>query len=390
MGLAALAAVALIGSKTRGEPPQSPNQPGTTLLAQVDSQGLAALAWAGGTGSGWGAASSLAVVLAGGEDHFRVWSLEGPWNGPRGWKIRAVGGILGAAFLDTGPAGVSAWIQAGQFFDLWTITDPLFVKPIPPTLLAQVRDDRAIPTALVDDLEVEAYWQTILAAASTGPEAFARANQPQLTRADLMNQPVRNRGKVVQVKGRLVRLRRLEPSIMASQAGIPVIYEGWVITEAYGANPTCVLVVDLLPGLMPAETMDQDVRVEGYFFKRYRYQSAGPGPDGSPYRLAPLVIGRAFRLDNPPVAESFQEHLWVGKLLPWLLVIVASSAASVALLTFWFHRRDEAIRKRIRQLRSASMEAFLATGQSWPEPPVVLTTEENEQRNRRWTKPSDN
>lgn len=365
------------------------DSPPPKLLVGPDPVLMGALTVGVGAGrSHWISAAS--VLLAGGEDHFQVWSLEGTWNSARGRKLRAVAELVLPPGTDsTLPWTTMAQIQSGQMLDFWTVTDPLVLKKIPASLLSLVRDDRGIPSPKEDDQEVEAYWQTILLASRSEGQAFTGAVQKDLTRADLMNQPVKNRGKVVRISGRLVRLRKIEPSTIAAQAGIPTIFEGWIITEAYGANPACVIVTSLPKGMVPGETLDEEVVVDGYFFKRYRYESAGPGPDGTPYRKAPLVIGHEIRL-NHPESDPVQERLWVSRLLPWLLVIVAGSAALVFGLTYWLNRGDEKVRRRIRELRGASIEKFLESGEEYPEPPVVLTKQENEHRNRRWTTPSEN
>jgi hypothetical protein len=339
-------------------------------------------------GPGWIRAS--ANLIAGGEDHFRVWNLEGPWSTTRGRQLRAVAELVFAPSFETMPVTALAQISAGQALDFWTVTDPMVVQKIPQSLLELVRDDRGIPTAKNDDQEVMAYWEMALVASRTDPEAFRRAADISLTRADLLNQPSRNRGKVVTLKGRLVRLRKIEPTAMGAQAGVPRLYEGWIINEAYGANPSVVLVSSLPEGIAPAESMDIDVEVNGFFYKRYRYESAGPGPDGTSFRKAPLVMGRDIRrIPTVPVVDSSEKKA-MSALLPWFLALVAGTGGLIAFLTFWMGRRDEKVRKTIKQLRAESIDRFLESGHDWPEPPLVLTSEENEQRQKRWTTPSEN
>jgi len=80
----------------------------------------------------------------------------------------------------------------------------------------------------------------------------------------------------------------------------------------------------------------------------------------------------------------------MSALLPWFLALVAGTGGLIAFLTFWMGRRDEKVRKRIKQLRAESIDRFLESGHDWPEPPLVITTVENEQRQKRWTTPSEN
>ncbi len=340
------------------------------------------------TGPGWIRAS--ANLLAGGEDHFRVWNLEGPWTTTKGRQLRAMVGLAFVPSFETAPWTTLAQITGGQTLDFWTIIDPMVLKPLPPPFLAMVRDDRGIPSAKEDDQEVLAYWETNLIASQTDPMAFQRAVDKSITRADMINHPVKNRGKVVQIKGRLVRLRQIEPSPMAIQAGVPRLYEGWIINEIYGANPTVVLVSALATGMVPAESMDTQVEVNGFFFKRYRYESAGPGPDGTPYRRAPLVIGRSIlSLPTTPILPS-SERQALGSLLPWFLGMVAGTGGLVAALTFWLARRDEIVRRRIRLMQGQSIDRFLESGNQWCPPPAVLSSEEMDHRQKRWVTPSEN
>ncbi len=340
------------------------------------------------TGPGWIRAS--ANLLVGGEDHFRVWNLEGPWTTTPGRQLRAVVELAFSPSFETAPWTALAQIAGGQTLDFWTVLDPMVLKPVPPTYLAMVRDDRGIPSAKEDDQEVLAYWETNLIASQTDPLAFHRAVDKSITRADMINHPAKNRGKVVQIKGRLVRLRAIDPSPMAIQAGVPKLYEGWIITEVYGANPTVVLVSTLPTGIVPSEAMDTQVEVEGFFFKRYRYESAGPGPDGTPYRKAPLVIGRSIQtLPAVPIVPSSERQAFAS-LLPWFLGLVAGTGGVVAALTFWMGRRDEIVRRRIRLMQGESIDRFLERGSHWPEPPMILSTEENDQRQKRWVTPSEN
>jgi|GEM_PF-277586 len=378
-------------------------EPPVKLLVAPDAVLMAAMTVGAGSPRWMGVS---AMLLAGGEDHFQVWSLEGTWSTARGRRLRAVAELAcSPAPAFTLPLTAALQIHGGQSLDFWIVTDPTVLKRVPASVLSLVRDDRGIPSIKEDDQEVGAYWQTILLASRTDGAVLSAAVRHDLTRADLMNQPLKNRGQVVRLSGRLARLRKIDPAPMAAQAGIPVIYEAWIVNEAYGANPACALIVDLPPGIVPGETLDEPVEVDGYFFKRYRYQSAGPGPDGTPYRKAPLIIGRQLLRGSQPV-DSQDDRLWVSHLLPWLLVVLLGSGALVAGLTYWLHRGDERVRRRVRELRGQRITQFLESGAQWPESPVGGNNQQNHQQNnqqnnqenhqqdiqqkKRWITPSEN
>src|SRR5262249_29516108 len=136
--------------------------------------------------------------------------------------------------------------------------------------------------------------------------AFERKVNKTLTYAHLFNTPEKYRGQVVQAEGRLRRINRFDPPPEAARAGVNDRYEAWIINDAVGPNPYCVVFTEWPAGLprdlLGKERIDQHivVRFAGYFYKRYRYTAADSKAGAT--REALLLIGHSLRvltMDQP-------------------------------------------------------------------------------------------
>jgi hypothetical protein len=160
-----------------------------------------------------------------------------------------------------------------------------------------------------------------------------------------MQEPRKYRGEVVHVEGHVRRVRRFDPPMMAEQAGVRDLYEGWLFDKAYGANPICLVFTELPEGLSIAEKMDQPVTFDGYFFKKYRYQAADGKAEG---REAPLLIGNTPVLTAAPVAAAAPADTgWSTSLLIGFMALVLVSVGLLLGLIWWFRRGDRQVRSRI-------------------------------------------
>jgi hypothetical protein len=276
-------------------------------------------------------------------------------------------GLVGWLFL----AGV---LSAGQPADEPAPPEPpLFpaqpaaLPPLSPQLLNRVTDSQPLPVLpegfdkidlnklppakarqLDHDLaEIEVYSEALEKAYRFKAPAFAGAvrSNLNLTPAHLMQEPRKYRGEVVHVEGHLRRIRRFDPPMMAEQAGVRDLYEGWLFDKTYGANPLCLVFTELPEGLTVAEKMDQPVTFDGYFFKRYRYQAADGKAEG---REVPLLIGNAPVLTVAPVAATPPaDSGWSTSLLVGFMVLVLVSGGLLLGLIWWFRRGDHQVRSRI-------------------------------------------
>jgi hypothetical protein len=216
--------------------------------------------------------------------------------------------------------------------------DKLNLNNLPPAKARQLDRDLS---------EIEAFCEALEKAYRFKAPSFASAvrSNLNLTPAHLMQEPRKYRGEVVHVEGHLRRVRRFDPPMMAEQAGVRDLYEGWLFDKAYGASPICLDFIELPDGLSIAEKMDQAVTFDGYFFKRYKYQAADGRPEG---REAPLLIGNAPILTAAPVTPAApDDSSWNQSLLIGFLVVSLGSVGFILGLIWWFRKGDRRVQSRI-------------------------------------------
>jgi hypothetical protein len=248
---------------------------------------------------------------------------------------------------------------------------PQIVPPLPPEFMARVRDSRGLPvlSANLNKVpgqefdEIDAYLDAVHRAHSYSAAAFANSARQDVTYAHLWNEPHKYRGQVVHVEGRLKRVRRFDPGMMLSQAGVQDLYEGWIFAaEQYGANPVCTIFTDLPDGVPVAEDVQVSVAFDGYFFKKYRYKAGDSKPGEA--REVPLLIGRAPVVQQSPAAATVPVSSAFGSVLTGLLALVASTLALGLVLHWWFRRADRRVQVR---LAAAQQREFVApTGDGSP------------------------
>lgn len=269
---------------------------------------------------------------------------------------------------------------AGYFFKLATDTDgghraPVLVGksvtplPGPPAEAADVqlptryrvfrlvRDDAPISRDPTHWEEGAAWNRTLLHArkfdAAALAEAARKATGTRVTFADLFQT---GRGdyqfQPVVVRGRLIRVKRMESSKRLAEAGVPYCYEAWVVPhDEPSGNPVCVVLTELPEGVEPAPLMNRTVTVAGYFFKLFHYESAEPrkdDPTRHEWKKAPLLIGRGLILapentDGPAVWAS------------WFIPIIVGGVVGMALTAFglsrWYRAGDRRAREEFENAR---------------------------------------
>jgi hypothetical protein len=241
------------------------------------------------------------------------------------------------------------------------------VPPLNPTLLLSVQDNKPffdfrgkapdeIPRQALEEEKVQS--QAIVQAHETAPELFAQAAREDETRTltwgHLYRDPGLYRGRVVHMEGRLKRIRREYAPRSARRQGVGHIYEGWVfVTQTAKSNPVCVIFADLPEGLHEAESMDQDVAFDGYFFKRYRYAS-GEGPRDTLLFVAPTLT-----VKGPPRTAGGSGGGLPGYVVYAIAGVIAGTAALLVWLSLWFRRGDRQVRRRLAEVQAArALEMF--------------------------------
>lgn len=322
---------------------------------EIKPENLAALTVAAPYTPRTGSWSALSAVYAGASLDPPVWSLRGVFSTKAG-RINAGAGSLfltGFGPSSTMPLTELVVLQAAAQRDCWELINTDVVRPIPKYFLSPgfIRDRDGIYTGVP---EYEAYWQFLVQAHYTSAKAFAKAARRDVTYAHLFNEPERYRGEVVHVSGRLIRLLRWDPPMEARIAGLSDLYEGWIMTDAFGENPVCIAFTDLPPGLKVDNQRKYNDRVsfDGYFYKRYRYK-AGDSKKANEYRDAPLLIGHSPMGSFETSSAVNESEGWDHDLIWVFLEVVGGAALLLIVLTVWFRYHDRRVRQRIRASRQA-------------------------------------
>jgi len=224
-------------------------------------------------------------------------------------------------------------------------------EPLLAHLIQGVRDDQPFAKNWIESEDEQfAFSKVLFVASGISAEAFRNGARTDLTYAHVFNQPSKYRGQVVHVEGTLRRLRRFDPPATAKAAGVANLYEGWIFDpNRFGADPWCIVFTDLPTGITLGERLNYSVAFDGYFFKRYRYESQGTRKGTKPkdWPRAPLLVGRTVTLADTTAAAAPPDSDWAGTLLPIFLGLVGGSIAVAFGLGYWFRRGDRQVRKRL-------------------------------------------
>lgn len=280
------------------------------------------------------------------------------WAGERGlqlWKVipppgvvpstifaAALGQISGEA--DLGLVRHLGLLHVGHAYGAFEFFDGSVVPSLVDILIDQARDRRPI-----EDAESASYLYMMSMAARTFLEAFEKHPGPTPNRNDLMNRPAKWRGKVVKLQGHVRRLRALPPDPELQKFGIGTIYEAWIFQDQYGAHPVCALVASLPKGLEPAEELDVEVSLAGFFYKIYQYASAQTKDGNRVIREAPLLMGPGMKLANIGKKEDVDAGAWTRDLLPIFFTLIIGTIGLGALMGWWLGRSDRKFRARMRE-----------------------------------------
>ena len=210
-----------------------------------------------------------------------------------------------------------------------------------------VRDSAYIQHEDQNEQEFRAYNEVLLHAHRLPVATLERCANRDVTFLDLVKEVRKDfQFTLVYLEGRLKRLRRLEPTRPLAEAGVTDLYEGWMFPKDR-ADPICVLVTELPPGLAPARDFDpgRPVAVAGYSFKLLYYESSEKDPNNpkkNVVRKAPLIMGHSFTLLPEPAGDGGES--WRTAFLPGMLAVVAGIGILVLGLIWWFRRGDRRVR----------------------------------------------
>ncbi len=277
------------------------------------------------------------------------------WNG----KYVAAAQLVGVQE----PFSVVALRQLGKERAVWgPEAQPLAEQapPLHPDWLDLIRDNTPAPRLdkrLPDEWTnqeiayLKLFAQGLANTRFTPPEVFVESAEENkhITWAHLFNNSNLHRGKIIPVKGMLVRLRKAE----APYAAKPLIkhyYEGWVQMETEGSNPVCVIFAQKPEGVpLQEDGLRENIRFNGYYIKRYLYIS-GKGPRNTLLFMAPTFETTDSSPLPPPSRDLGIPGVLTGGIIILLGVVVVVFLSLFA-INFWFRRDDAKVRARIAAIQ---------------------------------------
>jgi hypothetical protein len=259
-------------------------------------------------------------------------------------------------------------------------------EPLLAYMIQGVRDDKPLPSRWNQNEDEQRSYSAVLYQASRIPaEAFRKGSRQDITFAHLANQPSQYRGQVIHVEGRLRQLRRFDPPPTAKAAGVKDLYEAWVFDpNQFGSDPWCILFTELPAGMKVGESKSRAISFDGYFFKRYKYESRNTNK-AEHWRTAPLLIGRTVVLTEPaPLPAAEESDNWAGPLVHIFLGLVVGSIFLAFGLGWWFRRGDRRVRARVSVAREREFElngTMTAVSEQPLGPPPIAFPAEGSERN---------
>jgi hypothetical protein len=261
-----------------------------------------------------------------------------------------------------------------------------FAPPLNADWLDDIRDGKPIPNlsgkapdtiAKHDVAMYKAYNQALIYAFQLPADVFKKTAKEKdfeyLKFGHLYTEAREHRGKIVMVKGRLVRIRKHEAPPLARIEGIKHVYEGWVFGETKYANPYLIIFPILPDGFQVTETMNRPVTFYGYFLGKIKVRVE----KGDIY--TPVLIGPTIYPDTtaPQVAADDDETPFPLVALIGIVAILVAVVALMCFLSWWFRRGDSAILAALQDQRTTRL---LENGDPWND-----ATEANEPSHQGFT-----
>jgi hypothetical protein len=226
-------------------------------------------------------------------------------------------------------------------------------------LLAGVEDRTPVQSANENYAEARAYDYLMVHAHRQPVAELQKEGRTDLAFVHLFEEPAKYRGQLITLKGRLLRLRRFDPTPLGVKEGLKDLYEGWLLADGSVTNPFGILASEIGPGLKPGEKLDREVTFTGYFFKRYRYQ-AGDG-----WRDAPLLIGRSIEPTSPTPAST-PPALLGSVYMPLIFGILGTTLVLALALAWYLRQGDRQVRVRLEELRGQQVKKVGGEGEENP------------------------
>jgi hypothetical protein len=166
------------------------------------------------------------------------------------------------------------------------------------------------------DVDRDSFFYLLKLARDNPPDAVRRHARQDLTLGLLLDHPGRHRGVIVQARGRLRRL--IQYPAPENDAGIAVLYEGWMYTSDGGQFPYTLIFATPPADIPTGAAIHVPVEVVGYFLGWWRFTTAEGKPSSAPY----IMVSSIRRLDATLPASKLE--------LPIVWVAIAAGVVVVA------------------------------------------------------------
>lgn len=205
----------------------------------------------------------------------------------------------------------------------------MFFPGVDPSMFRETLDDTVF---LMSDSEP--FYRLCKILQDSDAKALAEASTGQATFAQLYRQPKDYRGKLVTMRGKMLRAFKLPAS--KNEFGITETWQTWILPE--NARDHVQLYVLGLPPDFPVSedgmTVQQQVEFTGFFFKLVAYK----GEDA--IRKVPLLVARDVTWFKPPPPVPAEEKMPLSNLVYAALGAAAFSAALVFFILFHTQRTN--------------------------------------------------
>ena len=215
------------------------------------------------------------------------------------------------------------------------------LRQIPPHLLKEISDQWL---GLLRK-ENEALERMLEQVGNSSAEELMEAARRDVGYRVVNVEPDKHRGELLFLEGTLWRLAAFPFGDPESKEDDLV--QAWMFTSDSGNNPWMVLLPQKPAGMDWGDKIDQQVKVAGYFFKRYGYATQ----QGA--YVAPMLVAKS--LEAPPVVAVAQER--TEDLTIYVVGFLVGVGCLFGALLFWFARSDRKFaRSRLAEIADARFD----------------------------------
>lgn len=195
-------------------------------------------------------------------------------------------------------------------------------SPLNEADLASVRDGEPFRAG-----ERGAWFKLFDRLRQTDSADLSRQSSGPVNFIQLYRQPAEYRGKLITLSG---TLRRSEPiDAPPNDLGIDSYYMTWLFPRDNPSNPIVVYTLTVPAGFPQGMTIEEQVELDGFFFKRWPYLAQDTG------RSAPVVLAKSLRWTAARPAQPAPPPSTAS------LVGLAALVAGVVVVVVWWQTRPK-------------------------------------------------